>query len=75
MTNVVDNNDKNYNCFIILKSITVLFCFFLFTIYNNYHHLNHLDYHPLGAVGVGKQRLSRQGIMHRTVSDLLVHKE
>ena len=75
MTNVVDNNDKNYNCFIILKSITVLFGFFLFTIDNNYHHLNHLDYHPLGAVGVGKQRLSRQGIMHRTVSDLLVHKE
>lgn len=28
-----------------------------------------------GAVGVGKQRLSRQGIMHRTVSDLLSKKE
>ena len=29
----------------------------------------------IGAVGVGKQRLSRQGIMHRTVSDLLAKKE
>eukprot|EP01032_Pedospumella_encystans_P019640 gene19640-22333_t len=28
-----------------------------------------------GAVGVGKQRLSRQGIMHRTVSDLLSKKD
>ncbi|KAJ1420057.1 Aspartate/glutamate/uridylate kinase [Ochromonadaceae sp. CCMP2298] len=28
-----------------------------------------------GAVGVGKQRLSRQGIMHQTVSDLLQKKE
>ena len=28
-----------------------------------------------GAVGVGRQRLSRQGVMHRTVSDLLAKKE
>ncbi|KAJ1392312.1 hypothetical protein B484DRAFT_473254 [Ochromonadaceae sp. CCMP2298] len=28
-----------------------------------------------GAVGVGKQRLSRQGIMRKTVSDLLTQKK
>jgi hypothetical protein len=29
----------------------------------------------VGAVGVGRQRLSRQGILHRTVSELLSKKE
>lgn len=32
-------------------------------------------FHFIGAVGVGKQRLARQGIMSRTVSDILLKKE
>lgn len=43
--------------------------------YNDLKHMLCAPVEMLGAVGVGKQRLSRQGIMHRTVSDLLSKKE